>query len=318
MPIPIIPIIALGAAAYVVSERSAQIKRKKQAAKRTAKQKAQEAYEWFQREWEARAKRKEDSQWRVLAREPGVVFRPTDTYRRHAKIGNEIVVRVGTKDRNNLVLDNNNRLYPISSSDDISYNYYRVFYTAENEYDFDDLGNTIQKEVQAVKVYDELPGPRRIAFVYYPHRGELYYDMGEDDYACASCSYQDAALLEFSEGGEVIGLATFEEDKDSVEALKKRFPRPGDLTKTQRLRRIWIKFTTKQVNTIKEAIGEEDFKKLEKVILEEGSDKEMMNLVYEISKKIQNLPPLEQADLALEARSVFDQKTVSQIIEIVK
>ena len=318
MPIPIIPILVLGGVAYAVSERSAEVKRQKQAAKRTAKQKAQEAYEWFQREWGARAKRIEDSMWRVLRREPGVIFRPTDTYRRHTQIDNEIVVRVGTKDRDNLVKDNNNYLYPISDSDNISYNYYRVFFTAENEYDFDDLGNTIQKEVQAVKVYDELPGPRRIAFVYYPHRGDLYYDMNQDDYACASCSYRDAALIEFSKSGKVIGMATFEEGEDSAEALKKRFPRPGDLTKTQRLRRIWIKFTTKQVRTLKEILGEEDFKKLERIVLEEGSDKEMMNLVYEISKKFQKLSAFEQGNLALKAQSTFGQNTISQIIEIVK
>ena len=313
MPLPLLPLLVIGgAAAYVISERSTSVKRRKE----VSKKKLIDAAESLRNEVEIRRRRAEDSRWRVLKREPWVLFRSTDAGQSHTKVGNQIVVRVGTKDRTSSKNESGMLLYPISSSDHISYNYYRVIFTAENEYDLDRFGNPIQKQVELEKVYDELPGPKRIMFFAYEHSKASDSFAEPDDYLCASCSYRDAALIEFSDSGKVVGLATAEPSPDSAEILKARFPRPGDLNKAQRLKRIWVKLSSSQLKTVRDVLGKNRSDKLEKLILKESSDYAIMEAAEETVRAYEKLPVLEQGRLVLRARSSLGQDNITQIVEI--
>lgn len=153
-------------------------------------------------------------------------------------------------------------------------------------------------------------------FFAYEHSKAADSFVEPDDYLCASCSYRDAALIEFSDSGNVVGLATAEPSPDSAEILKARFPRPGDLNKAQRLKRIWVKLSTSQLKTVRDVLGKNRADKLEKLILKESSDYAIMEAAEETVRAYEKLPVLEQGRLVLRARSSLGQDNITQIVEI--
>jgi len=312
MAIALLPLFALAGAAYVVSEQSSAIKRRKS----SGKARFIKAAQWLQDEVSARRQRAEDDRWRVLKREDWVPFRPVGPARTRTSLGNVIIVRVGTKDRADPAREKNNLLYPMSASDNIGYNYYKVVNISENQYDLDQQGKPIQKEVMAEKLYQELPGPARIGFYRYPMEGDIYIDSRRGDYACASCSFMDAALMEFTESGNVIGFASAQPSAESIDIIKGRFPRPGDLTKTQRLSAVWQKLNRGQIETVRGILGDDRSDRLEKILDNGGPDKDLMDIAYEMMSEYKKLSRVDQGKVVFRAQSSLGKDNVLNVIDV--
>lgn len=272
------------------------------------------AAKWLWDEAEKKRDEWEGARWRPLKLQPPLVFRSNlgAQHTGRAKIGNQVVLRVGTKDRLDPVNESKNLLYPLSASDDLGYNYYEVVEVSENIFLKDSFGNPEQGQVFLEKVYKDLPGPSRISFYKYASPQKI-----SGAYGCAQCWYTDSAILEFDGDGNLIGSAqapTASNDSDRI--MQGRYPRPGEMSKVDKLSAFYRKLSGDQTSAIRQIIGESRMESILEIMRNRRPDYELDYVVSEAVDSYNSLPALEQGRLAYQAQSALGRKKISELIDI--
>jgi|GEM_PF-5661044 len=330
MALPLIPLILIGGGAvYVATSSSGPAAKARKKAKKAVDKSTElgaataenflAAAEWMQDRYEARRRALEGARWRVLRLPAGMSFSPdapgipVDEHR--TRVGNEIVFRVGTKDRTDPVREKYNRLYPVSASDEIGYNYYRVVAIQENEYDKDKIGQPVQKQIFLERVYDDLPGPNLVSFFRYESKADV---PGVSN--CSECALTDAALLEYQPfGGDwmrVNAAVTSTAAKGAADELEVRYPRPNDLPKVARVKQIYDKLSAKKRDSIRKILGDSRYTRLIKILTGPGTDAQLDSFVDEVITAYESLPGLEQGKLAYQAQSALGRDNIGKLIDI--